>query len=175
MDTKKAVGAIDVFAPFLPLTEHALRLVVQQHLVGRARDKCDARVMGDAVLASLTWDGSFGSSQDSQSGSDGTVPSAAGSILQNERSNPSSRNSVIDFLVTQVEIEGHYAVEGGKEIPAVLSRWVTRALRKKALLLKKKSAFSFGNAALGGENVLLLVSKNGKELEAVVVETTGTT
>lgn len=36
----------------------------------------------------------------------------------------------IDFLVSQVEFEREHSIEGGKEAPAVLSRWVTRALRR---------------------------------------------
>ena len=144
VDTKKAVGAIDVFAPFLPLTRNALRLVVIQHLRAKALDKCDGAILGDAALASLTW---------------------------------SEDDSVVGFLISQVELEGRYAVEGGKEVPFVLSRWVTRALRKKALQLQAGVYGTNGvvnsTPQLGGKRVRLEVGTGGKELVAVVVEDEG--
>ena len=36
---------------------------------------------------------------------------------------------VLEALVNEVEFEGEYAIEGGKEVAIVLSRCVTRALR----------------------------------------------
>ena len=132
-DTKKAVGAVDVFAPFTPLTRDGVFAVVKHHLETRVADKTDTSVSGDAALASLTYD----------------------------------TDSVLNFLTDQIEFEGKYAVEGGKEAPAALSRFVTRALRKAAL--RENDFFVSRTNALGGKDVRLSVAPRGNELVAVVV------
>ena len=132
-DTKKAVGAVDVFAPFTPLTRDGVFAIVKSHLETRVADKTDTSVSGDAALASLTYD----------------------------------TDSVLNFLTDQIEFEGKYAVEGGKEAPAALSRFVTRALRKAAL--RENDFFVSRTNALGGKDVRLSVAPRGNELVAVVV------
>ena len=132
-DTKKAVGAVDVFAPFTPLTRDGVFAIVKHHLETRVADKTDTTVSGDAALASLTYD----------------------------------TDSVLNFLTDQIEFEGKYAVEGGKEAPAALSRFVTRALRKAAL--RENDFFVSRTNALGGKDVRLSVAPRGNELVAVVV------
>lgn len=132
-DTKKAVGAVDVFAPFTPLTRDGVFAIVKSHLETRVADKTDTTVSGDAALASLTYD----------------------------------TDSVLNFLTDQIEFEGKYAVEGGKEAPAALSRFVTRALRKAAL--RENDLFVSRTNALGGKDVRLSVAPRGNELVAVVV------
>lgn len=136
-DTKKAVGAVDVFAPFFPLTKNAVVEIVRAHLDARVSDKTDTSLNGDAALKSLTYD----------------------------------HETVLRFLVDQIEFEGEYAIEGGKEAPATLSRFVTRALRK-AALKESESIFGFSslerNNALGGKHVRLFVAPRGNELVAEV-------
>jgi len=135
-DTKKAVGAVDVFAPFFPLTKNALLEIITSHLDARVKDKTDKTLHGDAALGSLTYDG-----------------------------------PVLHFLTNQIEFEGEYAIEGGKEAPAALSRFVTRALRK-AALRESDAIFGFSsyerNNALGGKHVRLSVAPRGNELVAEV-------
>lgn len=136
-DTKKAVGAVDVFAPFFPLTKNAVVEIVRAHLDARVSDKTDVSLNGDAALRSFTYDD----------------------------------ETVLRFLVNQIEFEGEYAIEGGKEAPATLSRFVTRALRK-AALRESESIFGFSslerNNALGGKHVRLFVAPRGNELVAEV-------
>jgi hypothetical protein len=132
-DTKKAVGAVDVFAPFTPLKRDGVFSILKSHLETRVADKTDTTVSGDAALASLTYE----------------------------------TDSVLNFLTDQIEFEGKYAVEGGKEAPAALSRFVTRALRKAAL--KENDMFVSRTNALGGKDVRLSVAPRGNELVAVVV------
>lgn len=132
-DTKKAVGAVDVFVPFTPLTRDGVFAILKSHLETRVADKTDTTVSGDAALASLTYD----------------------------------TDSVLNFLTDQIEFEGKYAVEGGKEAPAALSRFVTRALRKAAL--RENDFFVSRTNALGGKDVRLSVAPRGNELVAVVV------
>jgi hypothetical protein len=136
-DTKKAVGAVDVFAPFFPLTKNAVVEIVRAHLDARVSDKTDVSLNGDAALRSFTYDA----------------------------------ETVLRFLVNQIEFEGEYAIEGGKEAPATLSRFVTRALRK-AALRESESIFGFSslerNNALGGKHVRLFVAPRGNELVAEV-------
>jgi hypothetical protein len=136
-DTKKAIGAVDVFAPFFPLTKNAVVEIVRAHLDARVSDKTDVSLNGDAALRSFTYDD----------------------------------ETVLRFLVNQIEFEGEYAIEGGKEAPATLSRFVTRALRK-AALRESESIFGFSslerNNALGGKHVRLFVAPRGNELVAEV-------
>ena len=132
-DTKRAVAAVDVFAPFLPLDRRAIESIVRRHLDARREDKTDPGLNGDAALRSLTYD----------------------------------ETPVLAFLTNQVEFEGAYAIEGGKEAPAALSRFVTRALRKAAL--KENDLFVSRTNALGGKDVRLSVAPRGNELVAVVV------
>jgi hypothetical protein len=132
-DTKKAVGAVDVFAPFTPLARDGVFAILKSHLDARVADKTDTTLLGDAALASLTYEA----------------------------------DSVLNFLTDQIEFEGKYAIEGGKEAPAALSRFVTRALRKAAL--KENDLFVSRTNALGGKDVRLSVAPRGNELVAVVV------
>ena len=131
-DTKKAVGAVDVFAPFTPLARDGVFAILKSHLDARVADKTDTTVLGDAALASLTYE----------------------------------TDSVLNFLTDQIEFEGKYAIEGGKEAPAALSRFVTRALRKAAL--KESALFRSRTNALGGKDVRLSVAPRGNELVAAV-------
>ena len=136
-DTKRAVAAVDAFAPFLPLARDALERIVKRHLDARVTDTTDAFLNGDAALQSLTYD----------------------------------ERAVVAFLTDQVEFEGAYAIEGGKEAPAALSRFVTRALRKAAA--RESAPFGAGrttrtNAALGGKDVHVSVAPRGNELVATV-------
>ena len=137
-DTKRAVAAVDVFAPFLPLDRRAIESIVRRHLDARREDKTDPGLNGDAALRSLTYD----------------------------------ETPVLAFLTNQVEFEGAYAIEGGKEAPAALSRFVTRALRK-AALRERDAIFGFAaekarTNALGGKDVHISVSPRGNELVATV-------
>jgi hypothetical protein len=131
-DTKNAVGAVDVFAPFTPLARDGVFAILKSHLDARVADKTDTTVLGDAALASLTYE----------------------------------TDSVLNFLTDQIEFEGKYAIEGGKEAPAALSRFVTRALRKAAL--KESALFRSRTNALGGKDVRLSVAPRGNELVAAV-------
>ena len=88
-DTLKAVGAIDVFVPFVPLDRVAVKAIAHAQLERRGRVK----KLRDE-LGRLEWD-----------------------------------DAVLETLVDEVEFEGEYAIEGGKEVAIVLSRCVTRALR----------------------------------------------
>lgn len=88
-DTLKAVGAIDVFVPFVPLDREAVKSIVHQQLEQRGKRKAERR-----ELRRLEWD-----------------------------------DAVLERLVDEVEFEGDFAIEGGKEVAIVLSRCVTRALR----------------------------------------------
>ena len=89
---------------------------------------------------------------------------------------------VVDFLVSQVEFEKEHAIEGGKEAGGVLSRWVTRALRRLAqaedTARKKESqrrAVEEGRLwvddrsgpPLRPRSVRLEVAKGGRELRAL--------
>ena len=145
-DTHKAVGSVDLFAPFLPLTRRSVADVIEAHLRERTRVKRRAR-----ELASLTW----------------------------------TRPDVVDFLVSQVEFEKEHAIEGGKEAGGVLSRWVTRALRRLAqaedTARKKESqrrAVQEGRLwvddrsgpPLRDRSVRLEVAKGGRELVASIVD-----
>ena len=145
-DTHKAVGSVDLFAPFLPLTRKSVGEVIEAHLRERTRVKRRAR-----ELARLTW----------------------------------ARPDVVDFLVSQVEFEKEHAIEGGKEAGGVLSRWVTRALRRLAqaedTARKKESqrrAVEEGRLwvddrsgpPLRDRSVRLEVAKGGRELVASVVD-----
>ena len=89
-DTHKAVGAVDMFVPFFPLTRSAVARVIESHM----RERASMRT-SNGEMRTMTW-----------------------------------QPDVVDFLVGEVEFEREYAIEGGKEAPAVLSRWVTRALRR---------------------------------------------
>jgi hypothetical protein len=145
-DTHKAVGSVDLFAPFLPLTKKSVAKVIEAHLRERTRAK---RRAGE--LRRLTW----------------------------------SRPDVVDFLVSQVEFEKEHAIEGGKEAGGVLSRWVTRALRRLAqaedTARKKESqrvaveegrlwVDDRGGPPLRDKSVRLEVAKGGRELVASVVD-----
>ena len=88
-DTLKAVGAIDVFVPFVPLDREAVKSIVHAQLEQRGKRKAERR-----ELRRLEWD-----------------------------------DAVLERLVDEVEFEGDFAIEGGKEVAIVLSRCVTRALR----------------------------------------------
>ena len=52
-------------------------------------------------------------------------------VQAHEFANLTWSNDVVDFLVERVEFEGDYAIEGAKEAPVVLSRHVSRALRRR--------------------------------------------
>ena len=88
-DTLKAVGAIDLFVPFVPLDRVAVKSIIHGQLERRGAIK---KRRGE--LRRLEWD-----------------------------------DKVLDRLVDEVEFEGEYAIEGGKEVAIVLSRCVTRAIR----------------------------------------------
>ena len=145
-DTHKAVGSVDLFAPFLPLTRRSVADVIEAHLRERTRVK-----RRSDELSSLTW----------------------------------TRPDVVDFLVSQVEFEKDHAIEGGKEAGGVLSRWVTRALRRLAqaedTARKKESqrrAVQEGRLwvddrsgpPLRDRSVRLEVAKGGRELVASIVD-----
>ena len=68
---------------------------------------------------------------------------------------------MIEFLASQVEFERGYAIEGGKEAPAALSRFATRALRK-------LTTTRDGASGLRGARVRLAVAADGRELVASV-------
>lgn len=88
-DTLKAVGAIDLFVPFVPLDRVAVKSIIHGQLERRGALK-----KRRSELRRLEWD-----------------------------------DKVLDRLVDEVEFEGEYAIEGGKEVAIVLSRCVTRAIR----------------------------------------------
>ena len=52
-------------------------------------------------------------------------------VRELEFANLTWSKDVLDFLVERVEFEGEYAIEGAKEAPVVLSRHVSRALRRR--------------------------------------------
>jgi len=138
VDTKRTIGNVDVFAPFVPMTESSLREVVRNHLDARAIRETDAAARLGA-FASLTYD------------------------------DP----AVVDFLAAQVEFEGRYAIEGGKEVPGVLSRFLTRALRRLAArAADAPSAAGAGSrGVLAGKRVRVSVAVGGRarDLEARIV------
>jgi len=88
-DTLKAVSAIDVFAPFVPLDREAVKAITHAQLEQRGKRKVERR-----ELRRLEWD-----------------------------------DAVLERLVDEVEFDGQFAIEGGKEVAIVLSRCVTRAIR----------------------------------------------
>lgn len=49
-------------------------------------------------------------------------------------------SDVVDFLVERVEFEGVHAIEGAKEAPVVISRHVSRALRKRLRVFESSEA-----------------------------------
>ena len=51
-------------------------------------------------------------------------------------------SDVVDFLVERVEFEGVHAIEGAKEAPVVISRHVSRALRKRLRVFESSEATS---------------------------------
>ena len=131
-DTLKAVGAVDLFAPFVPLDRTAVARVVASHLAARRAAK-----VSSGEFADLTW-----------------------------------TEDVVAFLTGHVEFEGKYAIEGGKEAPAALSRWVTRALRA----LATETAGGWGSSAEGAlrdAKVELRVREGGRGLVARVVGRVG--
>lgn len=149
-DTHKAVGAVDLFVPFVPLDRAAVGDVIKSHLGERAALK-----VASGELRGLSW---------------GT--------------------EVIDFLVGQVEFERDYSIEGGKEASAVLSRWVTRAVRRlteiEAEAARESRRKSRATATAGGPessrgplsglgpplqnvHVVIALAEEGNELVARVV------
>ena len=74
---------------------------------------------------------------------------------------------MIEFLASQVEFERGYAIEGGKEAPAVLSRFVTRAIRK-LTTARGGGGGGGGGGGLSGARVRLAVAEDGNELVASV-------
>ena len=74
---------------------------------------------------------------------------------------------MIAFLARQVEFERGYAIEGGKEAPAALSRFATRALRK-LTTARGGGGGGGGGGGLRGARVRLAVAADGRELVASV-------
>ena len=124
-DTLKAVGAVDLFAPFVPLDRTAVIRVIASHLAARRAAK-----VSSGEYADLTW-----------------------------------TEDVVAFLAGRVEFEGKYAIEGGKEAPATLSRWVTRALRT---LATETAGGSSAEGALRDAKVEVRVREDGRGLVASV-------
>ena len=130
-DTKKAVGAVDVFAPFTPLARDGVFAILKSHLDARVADKTDTTVLGDAALASLTYE----------------------------------TDSVLNFLTDQIEFEGKYAIEGGKEAPRAQPLRHARAAKSR---VKRERAVSFANERAGREGRASLRGAERNELVAAV-------
>ena len=83
------------------------------------------------------------------------------------------RPGVVTWLVEQVEFEREFAIEGGKEAPAVLSRWVTRAIRVLAQERASAGSAPGSGGSLKGARVEVDVSPERSELVARVVDDDG--
>ena len=129
-DTLKAVGAVDLFAPFVPLDRTSVARVIASHLAARRAAK-----VSSGEYADLTW-----------------------------------TEDVVAFLAGRVEFEGDYAIEGGKEAPATLSRWVMRALRT---LATETAGGSSAEGALRDAKVEVRVREDGRGLVASVASRAG--
>jgi ATP-dependent Clp protease ATP-binding subunit ClpA len=81
-------------------------------------------------------------------------------VRELEFANLTWSKDVLDFLVERVEFEGDYAIEGAKEAPVVLSRHVSRALRRRL------HVFDGGESSERKTQVLKLRTRGG----AIVAE-----
>ena len=143
-DTVKVLSSIEYFVPFQPLDEDALKQIANAQLEFRAKNLIMKEFL-ERMFSDLS---TRASKKEGESVLSSIMSDEKEKIklihLMKKRIHVALKwdDSVLTYVARESEFEGDFAIEGGKEVKATLSRTVTRAIRK---ALTATTAFTDNN------------------------------
>ena len=143
-DTVKVLSSIEYFVPFQPLDEDALKQIANAQLEFRAKNLIMKEFL-ERMFSDLS---TRASKKEGESVLSSIMSDEKEKIklihLMKKRIHVALKwdDSVLTHVARESEFEGDFAIEGGKEVKATLSRTVTRAIRK---ALTATTAFTDNN------------------------------